>query len=130
MNQLRHIAILPLLILSTMAMSLDVCCQIAKFPNLLTHFAEHKALDGDTVFEFVVEDYIDHGSGSNHHDENSHEDLPFHGNHTCSHAPIYFSALYGFLVIQSDTEKIEGRSFYNFLFTSPALGELFQPPQG
>jgi hypothetical protein len=112
-----------------MAMSLDVCCEIQKFPNLLAHFAEHKALDGDSVFEFVVEDYIDHGSGSNHHDENSHEDLPFHGNHTCSHAPIYFSSAPSFLVIHSDAEKTEARSFYRIHFISPALGHLFQPPQ-
>jgi hypothetical protein len=113
-----------------LATGLDLCCEIQKIPNLVSHFAEHKALDGDSVFDFVVEDYIDHGSGSNHHDENSHEDLPFHGNHTCSHAPIYFSSAPSFLVIQSDAEKIEARSFYNFHLTSPFLGELFQPPQG
>lgn len=111
-------------------MSMDVCCQIQKIPFLIEHFGEHKALGGDSIFEFVVEDYIDHGSGENHHNENSHENLPFHGNHTCSHAPICFSLISDFSVIQSDTEKTEAKSFYNFLFTSPALGERFQPPQG
>jgi hypothetical protein len=113
-----------------MAMSLDVCCQIQKIPNLVAHFAEHKALDGDSVIEFVVEDYINHGSGTNHHDENSHQDLPFHGNHTCSHAPIYFSSVPDYLIEKSDVIITESRSFYRIHFTSPALSELFQPPQG
>jgi len=112
-----------------LATGLDLCCEIQKIPNLVSHFAEHKALDGDSVFDFVVEDYIDHGSGSNHHAENSHEDLPFNGNHNCSHAPIYFSSVPSFLVIQSDTENTEAISFYNFHFISPALGHLFQPPK-
>lgn len=119
-----------MLVFSTIAMSMDVCCQIQKLPFLIAHFGEHKALDGDSVFEFVVEDYIDHGSEGNHHNEGSHENLPFHGSHTCSHAPICFSSVSVFLVIQSDEKIMETRSFYNFLFTSPALGELFQPPQG
>lgn len=130
MNLLRHIAILPLLIFSTMAMSMDVCCQIQKFPYLFSHFVEHEVLHGDSVFEFVVEDYIEHGSSDENHDESSHENLPFHGTHTCSHAPICFSSTSNFVVIQSDVQKSEAISFYNFDFTSPALDKLFQPPQG
>ena len=84
MDQLRSIAILPLLILSPMAMSMDQCCQIQKFSYLFSNVAELEALHGD--FVFVVEDYIDHGLESNQHNENSHETLPFYGNHTCSHA--------------------------------------------
>lgn len=87
-------------------------------------------MDGDSVLDFVVKDYIDHCSGSNHHDENSHEDLPFHGNHTCSHGSIYFSSVTDYLVGKSDMIKIELRSFYRIDHTSPAVGELFQPPQG
>lgn len=96
---------------------------------MVAHFAEHKAMDGDSVFDFVVEDYIDLGSDSKHHDENSHEDLPFHGNHSCFHGSIYFSQASNLIVIVSDLYRIEARTFYSFLFTSPVLGDLFQPPQ-
>ncbi|SFB50473.1 hypothetical protein SAMN04489723_11471 [Algoriphagus aquimarinus] len=113
-----------------LSMNFDLCCQIQKIPFLLSHFGEHKVLHGDSVLDFVVEDYIDHGTDTTSHDEESHENLPFHGNHTCSHAPIYFSSIAEFLVAQSFTENIQAESYYNFLFTSPALGELFQPPQG
>ncbi len=129
MKMIRNRSFIALLLLGMLSMNFDLCCQIQKIPFLLSHFGEHKVLHGDSVFEFVVEDYIDHGSNNTSHDEESHENLPFHGNHTCSHAPIYFSLINDFSVVRSFNEKVEPATYYTFLFTSPVLGELFQPPR-
>ena len=130
MNRSRHIFILFLLVFTTGAMTLDICCQIQKIPFLLSHFEDHQKLHGDSLFEFVVEDYIDHGSDNKSHDEENHENLPFHGDHTCSHSSIYFPSISDFSVSRSFNEKVDTEIYYNFIFTSPVLGELFQPPRG
>ncbi|MBN7816875.1 hypothetical protein [Algoriphagus pacificus] len=129
MKRLGNNSFIVLLLLGMLSMNLDLCCQIEKVPFLISHFEEHKALDGDTIIEFFIEDYIDHGSGENHHNEKGHEKLPFHGSHTCSHAPIYFSTINDFILPQSFSFLGELESYYNFHFTSPVLDELFQPPR-
>ena len=129
MNRLGIKSFIALLLLGMLSMNLDLCCQIQKIPYLLTHFEEHQVLDGDSIFEFIVEDYIDHGSGENHHNEKGHENLPFHGSHTCSHAPIYFSTFNEFSLPKSNILKVQVQTYYKFFFTSPVLGELFQPPR-
>ena len=130
MKRLGNNSFIALLLLGMLSMNLDLCCQIQKLPFLLSHYGEHQKEHGDSVVDFVVEDYIDHGNDNTGHDEENHENLPFHGNHTCSHPSIYFSSITEFVVPQSFTEKVQAESNYNFLYTSPVLGELFQPPRG
>lgn len=130
MKRLGNKSFIALLLLGMLSMNLDLCCQIQKFPFLISHFGEHQKEHGDSVIDFVVEDYIDHGNDKNGHDEESHGNLPFHGSHTCSHAPIYFSTVNDIIASQSFSFLEQVESYYNFNFTSPVLGELFQPPQG
>ena len=130
MKLIRNRSFIALLLLGMLSMNLDLCCQIQKIPFLLSHFEDHQKLHGDSLFEFVVEDYIDHGSDNKSHDEENHENLPFHGDHTCSHSSIYFSSISDFSVSRSFNEKVDTEIYYNFVFTSPVLGELFQPPRG
>tara|TARA_R110002051_G_scaffold325188_1_gene426221 strand:- start:2314 stop:2706 length:393 start_codon:yes stop_codon:yes gene_type:complete len=129
MKLIRNRSFISLLLLGMLSMNLDLCCQIQKIPFLLSHFGEHKVLHDNSVFEFVVEDYIDHESNKTSHDEENHKNLPFHGNHTCSHVPIYFSLINVFSIARSFNEKAGLETYYHFRFTSPVFDEFFQPPR-
>jgi hypothetical protein len=110
-------------------MNMDICCEIQKIPNLMTHFAEHQSDDGDSFVEFLFEDYIDHGSAENHHDEKDHDDLPFHGNHQCQHTNVFYSTTPSF-ILEVECTFIEGNNIaYVFSLSSSDLDTPFQPPQ-
>ncbi|WP_456458867.1 hypothetical protein [Reichenbachiella sp.] len=129
MKSFRSILLSIFFILSALVMGLDLCCEIKQVPNLIDHYTEHKAQDGDSFWDFLVEDYIDHGKGKNHHDENEHDDLPFHGNHQCQHTNILISSTIIFSV-ELDINPLEpSKGIYQFMFSSRYLETPFQPPR-
>ncbi|MEO9477573.1 MAG: hypothetical protein ABJG41_18650 [Cyclobacteriaceae bacterium] len=129
MNNIRSIVLSTIFITAAIVMSMDLCCEIQKIPNLLEHYAEHKATDGDSFWQFLVEDYIDHGSGENDHNDKDHDDLPFHGNHQCQHSTVLYTTNLAF-PIGIEARQIEvSECKYQFSFASPYLENPFQPPQ-
>ena len=70
--------------------NMDLCCELQKIPILVDHYLEHKAFDGDSFYQFMQEDFFNEGHDlAGKHDTQEHENMPFHGNHSCSHAPIF-----------------------------------------
>ena len=116
-------------VVAVLAMSMDFCCELEKIPNLIEHYAEHKAVDGDSFWQFLVEDYIDHGEGENHHNENDHDDLPFHGSHQCHHSNVLVSLVLSFS-IDLDMLLVDPTiSTYQFAYSTIYMETPFQPPQ-
>ncbi|MEN3322209.1 hypothetical protein VP395_00590 [Mariniflexile soesokkakense] len=79
-----------------------------------------------------MEDYIHADSTNEHHGENdsSHEDLPFHNTHFCSHTFLFYAPSF---VYQFGTVEFKSRIKYidfNKSFTSEYLDSLLQPPRG
>ena len=81
--------------------------------------------------EFVSEHLFQLGDFNHEHsDDSDHEDLPFHGNHHCTHAPLAFVAF--------QSEEISLKEFHLIInygtFVSPAPKGFsespFQPPKG
>lgn len=112
-----------------LVMTMDLCCELQKIPNLLDHYAEHKASDGDSFWEFFVEDYVDDDAGENHHNENGHDNMPFHGTHQCQHANVLFSSTATFSMEVFLRPLAPFNTSYQFTFSSPYLEAPLQPPQ-
>ena len=110
---------------------MDMCCELQKLPALFDHFEEHKAFDGDSFFEFIAEDYVFHDDNSEgHHDHDNDDDLPFHGQHQCNHAPVQLT--HSFVDIELDTPPFFSQSkgsIYKFSISSEFPDKPFQPPQ-
>lgn len=113
------------------APNMDICCELQKVPALFEHFKEHKTIGGDSFFEFIVEDYIHHNDNNEgHHDHDKDENLPFHGQHQCNHAPIYLSYTFSNIELGDKTFSLQTKgSYYQFSISSEYLETLIQPPQ-
>lgn len=114
-----------------MAPNMDMCCELQKLPGLLAHYEEHKSFDDDGFFEFLVEDYFSHeGDNEGHHSDNNHEDLPFHGQHQCNHAPVFLT--HSAQSIRLDNPLailVSTGSRYLFACSSEYSETIIQPPQ-
>lgn len=110
---------------------MDICCELQKLPAVFAHFQEHRQLDGDNFLEFVYEDLLNaQGNESGHHNDSGHEDLPFNGNHQCSHAPLAFLT---FQLEEFSLEVVNQNTIFGaYLSPSPQgyIDSPFQPPQG
>lgn len=130
MNRIKSILLSTLFIATALVMTLDLCCELPKIPNLLTHFSEHQEKNNESFWKFFLEDYAHQESGHHHHDdEEEHEELPFHGSHQCHHAPAVFTGSVSYSLVPS-TQFIEtSNCSYRFSFSSIYLETPFQPPQ-
>jgi len=108
---------------------MDLCCELPKLPNLITHYAEHQREDDDTFLQFLMEDYFDTDSAKNHHDEPGQEDLPFHSTHQCSHAHGYFSVVTKINLTPTNKNTEKPSANYKMGFSSPYPDTILQPPQ-
>jgi hypothetical protein len=108
----------------------DLCCELQKIPALLSHYAEHKAYDGDSFYQFLAEDFFNEGHDlAGQHDTKEHEEMPFHGNHQCAHTPIYIP---NDTSIELSEVSIEQPILYHPLhlqFCSEFVYSPFQPPK-
>lgn len=124
-------SILPftLYIFTLLVLNLDLCCEFSKIPNLLAHFSEHKEEHDDTLWQFLIEDFLQYDSNESHHDKGEHDDLPFHGSHVCQHAPIVFTSHQDYSIAASSVFIATGNCTYQSSFSSIYLEAPFQPPQ-
>ncbi|SHJ46511.1 hypothetical protein SAMN04488028_101207 [Reichenbachiella agariperforans] len=108
--------------------NMDICCELEKLPALISHYQEHKAYDGDSFVAFLIEDYLsDEEEG--HHDEAQDNDLPFHGQHQCQHAPLFCTIEQQFSI--SELSAIERTQYtsYDQNIASEYSEAPFQPPK-
>jgi len=129
MNRIKSIFLSTLFIATALVMTLDLCCELPKIPNLLTHFWEHQEKDNDSFWKFFLEDYAHQEFGHNHHDDEEHEELPFHGSHQCHHAPVVFTGSVSYSLVPSTQFVETGNCGYRFSFSSIYLEAPLQPPQ-
>lgn len=129
MKKLISIALIALLAGQSISPNMDACCELQKLPEFIAHFHDHQKEDGDSFFQFVYEDLMStKGSEDGHHDDANHDDLPFHGNHQCSHAPLAFLTMqFEDGVIYSEQQPAN----YGYLSLVPnGFSESpFQPPK-
>lgn len=113
----------------SLVMTMDLCCELPKIPTVLAHFSEHQSQDDNTYWQLIMEHYGHDGEGQNHHDEGDHDDLPFHGSHTCQHAPVVFTSNINYSLLPITLYVERGNCEYHFSFSSIYLEAPFQPPQ-
>ncbi|MFQ3214804.1 MAG: hypothetical protein ACJAT1_000823 [Marivirga sp.] len=93
MRSLLSIGFSFLFLMQSFAPNGDLCCELQKIPQLVNHYLEHKAFDGDSFYQFLAEDFFNEGHDlAGAHDKQEHEDMPFHGNHQCTHGPVFISS--------------------------------------
>ncbi len=111
--------------------NMDICCELQKLPNLFDHYEEHKKFDGDSFFQFLVEDYLNnYGDDQGHHDDSDHDDLPFHGQHQCCHGYIFIAPPMELFELSTLNFSIQIRTgIYSFSLCSEYSESPFQPPK-
>lgn len=130
MNLLASISLIFLFSVKGLAPVLDICCELQKIPNLLVHYQEHKACNSNSFLQFLINDYIDlDGDSNKDHDSSEHENLPFNGNHQCSHTTVFYASDEHFSVMVLEHTRQAEFAFYQSLHSSEFLDSPFQPPQ-
>ncbi len=104
-------------------------CQLAKLPVLLSHYQEHKALNGDiSVFAFLQMHYF---NGSPH--DNTDMELPFKTTavallmHHCPSAPV--PPIVKIPSVPAQELQVLFNPHYAAGIASGNAQDIFQPPQ-
>lgn len=130
MNSFASISLVLLFLIKGMAPGIDLGCELQKLPNLLNHYEEHKACNDGSFWQFILDDYINFdGDSQDHHNDDEHKNLPFHGNHHCCNFSIFFTSDEHFTVMVLDFTTQTKFSFHDSFQPSEFLDSPFQPPQ-
>jgi hypothetical protein len=119
-----------LFLIQGMNVNMNVCEQIEKISAFIAHYQDHKEYDGDSFYEYVVEDYFnDEGDKEGHHKGSDQDKIPSHTHHQCCH-PVVFIAPSNLVVIKAiGFESSTKFDHFSFHFNSRFLESLFQPPR-
>jgi hypothetical protein len=104
-------------------------CQLVKIPVLISHYNEHKALNGDiSVLAFLQLHYF---NGDPH--DNTDMELPFKTTsvaliiHSCPSAPV--PSITEIPVADTQEVQLNFNEYYNTFIPSGCNKDIFQPPQ-
>ncbi len=112
-----------------MVANMEVCEQIEKISDFISHYQEHKSFDGDSFFDFVYEDYIaDTHDSDGHHQDSDHENVP-HTSHQCCQHFVFFSSVQMSFMNGFNAEEQIHFNFYTFNINSRYLETLYHPPK-
>ena len=104
---------------------------ISKFSALIEHAQYHKAIFGDSFFQFLDEHYGDSSIAHGHANTNDHEKLPFkHDHQRCQHLNSVFTINSN--IFQFEEEEFMEIPFNYFYKETHSLFEkpsIFQPPK-
>lgn len=130
MKLITSISLSMLFLFQGMGTDMDMCEQLEKISNFITHYQEHKVYDGDSFFEFIVEDYFnDDGDKEGLHDGSEKDKVPNHTHHQCCH-PVVFIANSNSIEIKAHWPESKSQfDHYTSQFNSRFLESLFQPPR-
>lgn len=110
--------------------SIDMGCEFQKIAAIYSHYQEHKSFDGDSFFEFIMEDYVLGEEGSKeHHEDSNHQEAPLHNSHQCSHIAYFITYQSQFVLENFGFSENIRFDYYNAFFSSAYLDTLFQPPR-
>ena len=122
----RFIAIL---FLSMQLFTNTELCQLVKIPVLITHYQEHKALNGDvSIFGFLRLHYF---NGDPH--DNTDLELPFKTTsvalviHNCPSAPV--PSITTIPAAQIQEVQLNFNEFFAAFIPAVCNKDIFQPPQ-
>jgi len=114
-----------------MNVSVDFHEQLEKLSNFVSHYQVHKAYDGDSFFQYALEELYDHPSDSDSHHTNSNEDnAPSHSHQQNCHISVFVAPSNSLAISSIAMEQVKQYSLYSFQFNSRFLESLFQPPRG
>lgn len=132
MNFITSISLSFLFLIQGFGLTIDICCELPKIPNLLEHYEEHNEAFGDSFIDFLEEDYFTFDGSQEHHEneKSDHDDLPFQGNHhCCAHSPIVQFLETEYLISTEIFEVKPQYSLYHSALFSEFIDSPFQPPQ-
>ncbi len=110
--------------------NIDMGCDFQKVAAIYSHYQEHKAFDGDSFLDFVIEDYINgDGSAEEHHENSNHHEAPYQNSHQCSHIAYFIICQSQHFIEDFNCSENSRFDNYNAFFSSTYLDTLFQPPQ-
>jgi hypothetical protein len=120
---------IALLFLSLQLMTNTELCQLVKIPVLISHYEEHKALNGDiSIFSFLQLHYF---NGSPH--DNTDMELPFKTTsvamviQNCPSAPV--PAITAIPPANTQEVQLDFNDFYSTFIPCGCNKDIFQPPQ-
>lgn len=113
-----------------MTTNMELCEQVEKFSNFISHYQIHKEHGGDSFYEYVVEEvFSDQGDDDAHHNGAMEDNAPVHTHHQCC-TPTVFIAPSNVVLLKNFLFKEKRQySYYSFQFNSRYLESLFQPPK-
>ena len=130
MKIVTSISMAFLFLLQGMSPNMELCEQLEKASNFISHYQIHKEYGGDSFYEYVVEElFSDDGDNKAHHD-GSHEDkAPVHSHQQCCHPSVFIPTSNNIALKTFDLKVKKEYSYYSFQFNSRYLESLFQPPR-
>lgn len=130
MKLITSISLSMLFMLQAVMPSVDMGCKFQKIAAIYSHYQEHKNFDGDSFFEFIMEDYVlNDDSSKEHHEDSNHHEAPFHNSHQCSHIAYFITYQSQFVLENFNFSENTRFDYYNAFFSSAYLDTLFQPPR-
>jgi len=119
-----------ILLLQGVAMDMDLCENIEKVSIFIRHYQDHKEYDGDSFFEFVVEDYFNNdGVKEGHHNGSDQDKVPSHTQHQCCHPIVFVTASHAVVIKSIRFEGNTDLDHYTLPLSSRFQESLFQPPR-
>jgi hypothetical protein len=110
--------------------NIDMGCEFQKIAAIYSHYQEHKTFDGDTLLDFVLEDYIlNDGKAKAHHENSNHHEAPVQNSHQCCHVTFYFVQQSHIILERVNFKETLKFDYYNVSLSSAYLDTLFQPPR-
>jgi hypothetical protein len=130
MKIFTSISMALLFLLQGMSPNMELCEQLEKFSNFISHYQIHKEYGGDSFYEYVVEEiFSDQGDDDTHHNGSHDDKVPVHSHHQCCHPSVFITTSNGVAFKTFDFKVKKEYSYYSFQFNSRYLESLFQPPR-
>ncbi len=109
---------------------MDLCEQLEKASNFISHYQIHKEYGGDSFYDYVTEEFFSNQEHSNAHHDGPHEDkTPVHSHHQCCHPSVFITTSSGVTFKAFIFKQKKQYANYSFQFNSRYLESLFQPPR-
>lgn len=118
-----------LFLLQGITSTIDMCDKMEHFSDFMEHYQVHKDYDGDSFFEYVVEELFDDQGDKEHHKGVHENEAPAHSHHQCCHASLFVMHSNSMVMKSITVEQAKQHTYYNFHFNSRFLESLFQPPR-
>ncbi len=130
MKLISSITLSFIFMLQAIMPNVDIGCEFQKITEIYDHYQEHKAFDGDSFLDFVLEDYINNdGSLPEHKTNSNHQESPYHNAHQSCCSLFYFPTNQEPTLVVFDTTENMQYNHYKAFFSSAYLESLFQPPR-